>query len=69
MPLPYLDAKLTASKELSIEAVNGVVGIPLVHEPYERESPRLATAKVPGHVYITKLTVPNMTNNMKHEAQ
>lgn len=56
--IPYLDAKLTAGEELSVEAVDGVVGIPLVHEPDERESPRLTTAEVPGHVHIAKLTVP-----------
>ena len=56
----YLDAKLTASEELSIEAVDGVIGVPLVHEAYERESPRLTSAKVPGHVDIAKLTVPEL---------
>lgn len=53
-----LDSKLPPGKKLAVHAVDRVVRISLVHEAHERKAPRLACAKVSGHVHVTDVAVP-----------
>lgn len=53
-----LDAKFTPFEVLSVEAVDGIVGVALIHEPHKGEAARFSGAKVPRHVHITKLAIP-----------